>query len=232
MLFTKQTRILVVAAHPDDEVLGCGGTLGRAIAHGATVSVLFLGEGVAARFDAGKYDGDEYKRQSRIRNEGALKALESLQISDVHFNTRYCCQFDQYPFLELVKEIEREMTRFQPTMLFTHNPIEVNIDHRLTYLAVENACRPTRSVVPKEIYTFEIVCSGGWTFAESFKPNIYVDISQYWEAKLKAWRCYEGEERPFPFPRCSKGLEVLAQYRGMAVGLEYAEAFKLVRKII
>jgi len=108
----------------------------------------------------------------------------------------------------------------------------VNIDHKITYQAVETACRPTRTWIPKSIYTFEIVCSGNWTFDSSFKPNIYIDVSKYWNQKIEAWHCYEGESRPFPFPWSDKGLETLAQFRGMASSLEMAEGFRLVRQII
>ena len=124
------------------------------------------------------------------------------------------------------------MQRFKPTILLTHNPSEVNIDHRATYEAVEVACRPTRPFVPKQIYTFEIVCSGNWTFETSFKPNVVVDVSAFWEKKLAAWHCYSGEVRPFPFPRSDTGLETLARYRGMQAALDKAEAFRLMRAVV
>jgi LmbE family N-acetylglucosaminyl deacetylase len=108
----------------------------------------------------------------------------------------------------------------------------VNIDHLLTYNAVEVACRPTRSVVPNEIYGFEVVCSGSWKFDSSFIPNVFIDIERFWGEKLDAWKCYEGEDRPFPFPRSVEGLETLARYRGMASNLRFAEAFRLLRKVV
>jgi len=232
MDFNQNTRLLVVAAHPDDEVLGCGGTLAKAITHGAQVAVLFLGEGVSVRFPYGEYDSDEFKKQSAVRIEGAKMALEFLGIKDVTFNLdRKCCQFDTYPLTTLVKEVQSHIERFKPTILFTHNNAEVNIDHGITYKAVENACRPTCPYVPKEIYTFEIVCSGSWSFDSNFKPNVYVDISKFWDKKLKAWHCYQGEARPFPFPRSDTGLEALARYRGMACGVEKAEGFRLIRRV-
>ncbi|MDO8527706.1 MAG: PIG-L family deacetylase [Deltaproteobacteria bacterium] len=233
MEFNSNTRLLVVAAHPDDEVLGCGGTLAKAVHHGATVAVIFLGEGISARFPHGQYDSEEFRTQSAIRMEGAKMALNYLKIQDVSFNTeRKSCQFDTLPIIGITKEIEYHLERFKPTILLTHNPSEVSVDHRITYQAVEAACRPTRDFVPKEIYTFEIVCSGGWTFDSTFKPNTYVDITPFWENKLHAWHLYKGEDRPFPFPRSDTGLETLSQYRGMASGLQKAEAFRLVRKVV
>lgn len=233
MELTPNTRLLVVAAHPDDEVLGCGGTMARAVAQGAEVGVIFLGEGISARFPFGQYDSEEFRRQSAARLEGAKMALRHLGVSRITFNQeRKCCQFDTTPHIVLVKEIEAELEKFKPTILLTHNPCEVNIDHRLTFHAVEAACRPTRTSVPREIYTFEIVCSGNWTFTETFKPNTFVDIAGVWEKKLQAWHLYKGESRPFPFPRSDTGLETLARHRGMACGLEKAEGFQLVRKIV
>ena len=230
MRFDKSTRLMVVAAHPDDEVLGCGGTLAKALDMGAAVEVVFLGEGVSSRFPIGDYSSKAFEEQTARRSEGARKALRLLGI-DAHFGTRLCCQFDQLPLLSIVKEIEQRMATFRPTMLFTHNPAEVNIDHRLTFEAVEVACRPSRTSTLAEIYAFEIVCSGNWTFDATFKPNVFVDIERYWEKKLAAWKCYEGEDRPFPFPRSVEGLKTLAQYRGMSAGLEKAEAFRLLRAI-
>lgn len=233
MEFTPQTRILVVAAHPDDEVLGCGGTLARAIDHGARAAVSFLGEGVSARFPFGRYDSEEFRRQSATRMEGAKMALQVLGITDVAFNLdRKACQFDTVPLITLVKEIEGHIERFEPTLLLTHHFSDVNLDHGITYKAVETACRPTGKKNPKEIYTFEIVCSSHWTFHSTFQPNTFVDISDYWEKKLKAWHHYTGETRPFPFPRSDTGLETLSRFRGMAMGLKKAEAFQLVRKIV
>ncbi|GDX68612.1 LmbE family protein [Anaerolineae bacterium] len=230
--FSAATRLLIVAAHPDDEILACGGTIARALDSGAEVCVLFLGEGVSARFPFGSYDSEQFREETRHRLASAGKSLSILGVSDVSFGERYCCQFDTLPQLTLTKEIEQVMDRFKPTILLTHNPSEVNIDHRVTYDAVEAACRPTRSSVPRQIYTFEIVCSGSWTFETTFKPNVFVDVSQFWEKKLKAWHCYSGEVRPFPFPRSDIGLETLAHYRGMQVALLKAEAFRLMRAVI
>ena len=231
MDFSKGMRILVVAAHPDDEVVGCGGTLARAIAAGAEVAVLFLGEGISARFPIGQYTSDEFHNQTHIRMQGAQNALKVLGISDYEFGDRLCCQFDTYPILSIVKEIERKIELFKPHLLFTHDLCEVNIDHRLTYEAVEIACRPTRDFMATQIYTFETPCSGSWTFGSTFRPNVFVNISQYWDVKLAAWECYLGEARPFPFPRSIEGLKTLAQLRGMMANLELAEGFRLVRMI-
>lgn len=231
MYFNSQTRLLVVAAHPDDEVLGCGGTILKAIKHGAQVGIMYLGEGVSARFAVGKYDDPEFRKQTEYRNKEAEKALELLGVKTVWFGERLCVQFDTYPFLSLTKDIEEKIKEFRPTMLFTHNPSEVNIDHRITYEAVEVASRPVNDWFPKEIYAFEVACSGNWKFDPYFNPNVFVDIEEFWTKKMEVWRCYKGEQRPFPHFRSEKGLETLAAFRGMAVGMKKAEAFRLVRKV-
>lgn len=232
MIFSKGVRILIVAAHPDDEVLGCGGTIARAIAAGAEVGVQFLGEGVSARFPVGEYDNEEFRAQTQVRMDGAREALAALGVHECEFGERLCTQFDTYSRISMVKAIEEKLEQFKPDMLFTHNPSEVNIDHRLTYEAVEVACRPTRDFIPPQIYCFEIPCSGSWTFESTFKPNVFVDISGFWEKKLEAWGHYQGEARPFPFPRSAEGLKTLAQYRGMMSNLTLAEAFRMVRMVV
>ena len=232
MNFAEGQRILVVAAHPDDEVLGCGATVAKAIAGGAEVSVQFLGEGISARFPIGQYDSPEFLRQTKVRTEGAKRALASLGVADYEFGSRLCAQFDTYPLISIVKDIERKLEECRPTILLTHNPSEVNVDHRITFEAVEVACRPTRNFIPPQIYTFEIPCSGSWTFDTSFKPNVFVEVTDYWDEKLAAWACYEGEDRPFPFPRSVEGLRTIAQYRGLMSNLHLAEAFRMVRMIV
>ncbi len=231
MDFYKGSKVLVVAAHPDDEILGCGGTLAKALSKNAEVMVMFLGEGVSARFPISEYDSIEFAKQTQTRIKSAKRSLDYLGINRVVFGERLCTQFDTYPLLSLVKEIELQIDKFRPNILLTHNPSEVNIDHRITYEAVEVACRPNREYTPNEIYTFEIPCSGSWTFETTFKPNIFVDIKEFWDIKLKAWSFYSSEERPFPFPRSKIGILTIAQYRGLSCNLEYVEAFKVVRKI-
>ncbi len=232
MFFSTDSRILVVVAHPDDEVLGCGGTILKAVNAGATVSIMFLGEGTSSRFPVGEYHSEEFKTKTKIRTNSALNALEILGVKDYWFGERLSCQFDNEKLLAIAKDIELRIQQFKPTTVLTHDRSEVNVDHRLTYDAVEAACRPTMQNSPKEILSFEIICSGSWTFETSFKPNVFVDISDEWEKKMEAWHCYKGEDRPFPFPRSDEGLQALSEYRGLSAGLHKAEGFKLLRKII
>ena len=188
--------------------------------------------GPQARIPVGSYDSDQFRQETQVRMDSARRSLSTLGITDVIFGTRLCCQFDTLPQLDLTKEIEAVMSRFRPTAILTHNPAEVNVDHGLVYEAVEAACRPTRDFVPSQILTFEVVCSGNWTFERTFKPNVFIDIDEFWDKKLAAWHCYTGEQRPFPFPRSDVGLDTLAKYRGMQASLARAEAFRLMRAVI
>ena len=230
MQVNEQSRILIIAAHPDDEVLAMGGTIAKAKALGAHVTVHFLGEGVSARFEHDDIGNQKFLEQSTVRTDGARAALDSLKVDEAVFGSRLCCRFDSIDSLDIVKDIERAILDCDPTHIFTHNPIEVNIDHRVTYRCVEAATRPKPGLSLKAIYGFEIVCSGNWTFLDQFKPTTYVDITDYWQDKLDAWHCYKGENRPFPFPRSDDGLEVLAKYRGMQAGMSRAEGFRVLRE--
>ena len=207
-----------------------GGTIARIKAEGAHVKVHFIGEGVSARFKREEIGGQKFQDQTKIRQDGAMKALKMLKVDDVAFGNRYCCRLDGVEMLDIVKDIEVDIAAYNPTHIFTHNPIEVNIDHRITYRAVETAVRPKPSLQVEAIYSFEIVCSGNWTFSDQFKPTTYVDIEKYWQAKLDAWHCYEGEDRPFPFPRSDEGLHTLASFRGLQAGLKLAEGFRVLRE--
>ena len=228
----KKQRILVVVAHPDDDLLGCGATLIKAISNKSLVKILFLGEGVSSRFGI----GNEFSKKSidakYKRNKECTNSLKILGIKNFIFENRLCTRFDELPLLNIVKSIEREIVIFKPTVIFTHNPHEVNIDHTITYKAVEVATRPTKKTSIKSIYSFEIICSGNWSFNKKFVPTSYVDISKEFTKKLKAWQCYQNESKPFPFPRSNEGLTTLAKYRGMQSFLKYSEAFKLEREII
>ena len=228
----NNAKILVVAAHPDDDILGCGGTLAKAKSMNAKVKILFLGEGVSARFGNGEENSEKSLKARKVRKIECRNSLKVLGIDDYIFEERFCTQFDKYPLLNIVKSIEKQIDQFQPNLVFTHNPSEVNIDHRITYEAVEVASRPKKNSSLKAIYSFEIVCSGGWKFYKNFSPTTYVDISKFFSKKLKSWKKYKNETKSFPFPRSKEGLETLAKYRGMQSFFKYAEAFRLERELV
>ncbi len=230
-MFKKNDKILIIAAHPDDEVIGCGGTILKAISAGAKVSVLFLGEGVSTRFPKNE-KSKECLKAIKYRETNAARCLKILGITDYDFKHYLCTQFDTYPVIDFVRLIEHKIKLFKPNIIFTHNASEVNIDHVITYQATEIACRPLSNNTVKSVYTFEAVCSGNFKFDKKFNPNVYIDIKKFFKKKIIALKCYRDELKKYPFPRSIKGIEIQAKYRGLQSGLEYSEAFKLERKIL
>ena len=230
MDLNNKRKILVIAAHPDDEVIGCGGTLSIAKNNGCVIRIVFLGEGVSARFTEEEIENNQHLEQHKKRTEEAHQAMKTLGVDEYFFHDFLCIRFDQAGHLNLVKIIEKHIIEFQPDILLTHNPSETNIDHIITYEAVQSACRPS-GTHPSEIYTFEIICSGNFVFQNSFSPNTFVDIEKVWEQKLALWSCYSNEEMTEPSPRNTRGLKILAEYRGFPVGRKMCEAFELKRKV-
>lgn len=231
-MFNSVKKILVVAAHADDETLGCGGTIIRAVDQGIEVGVVLLGEGISARFNIKEYDSEQFRVQTSERTRSMNNAFRKMGVSYVSCSNRLCTQFDTYPLLELVKEVEFHIEQFKPDVVLTHSDSEINIDHKLTFNAVETAVRPIgyRNLI--KVYSFEVICSGIFKFKNTFNPNFYVDITNFHTRKLQVWSEYCAESRDFPFPRSDEGLLTLAKYRGMQCGVKYAEAFRLERELV
>ena len=230
MNLNKQ-RILIVAAHPDDESFGCGGIILKSKDLGSKIYVLTLGEGVSSRFDVSDIDKNQFKKATKKRQEEAYKCLKFLKIDYYKFENRLCTRFDELPILNIVKSIESIIDDFKPSLIFTHNPSEVNLDHRITYQATEIATRPYNKSFIEQIYSYEIPCSGNWVFNKSFNPNTYVEISKYIQKKIQACKIYKNEMRKYPHPRSLEGIKTIAKFRGLQSGLKLAESFKLERSI-
>ena len=223
--------VLVVAAHPDDETLGCGGTMARLAAEGARVSVLILGKGGGARYDkqeqapAGVMDSLE---------SGARAACAVLGAADVRILDFPDNRFDTVPLLDIVKRIEEAVRELGPVTVYTHSPCDLNIDHRIAFEAVITATRPVADCGVRDVYSFEIPSSTEWAFgqlARPFQPNVYVDVADYLPLKQQAMQEYGSELGRYPHPRSPEALEALARRRGSEVGFEAAEAFVLVRSL-
>ena len=227
----KNKNILIVAAHPDDDLLGCGGTIIKAIKYGSKIKILFLGEGVSSRFNDLKNKENVYKKASDKRYNECKNSLKILGVKDYIFEERLCTRFDELPIGTIVKSIEREIELTSPQIILTHHHSDVNIDHNITHKAVEIATRPNNKTKHLSVYSFEIVCSSNFSFFKNFSPTTYIDISKEINKKVKAWNCYINETKKFPFPRSKEGLITLAKYRGMQSYLKFAEAFKLEREI-
>lgn len=223
-------RILVVAAHPDDEILGCGGTIARLINEGYEAYVVVLGEGVTSRDDKRK-KGERIEEIKQLKNQmheaNKIIGVEKVFSLDLPDN-----RFDSVTFLDIVKKIEKVKNDLNPEIIFTHFENDLNIDHKITYEAVLTATRPMENESVKTIYSFEVPSSTEWSYPLSFSPNVFFDISQTLNKKTEAMSCYKSELREFPHPRSLKAIKLAANVWGLKVGLNYAEAFQLVRSIV
>lgn len=223
-------RVLVVAAHPDDEVLGVGATVVKHVNMGDEVRCIILGEGQTSRGDRREDVSKEIVDDLR---RDALKAAEILGYSQVYFGEFPDNRFDNIDLLDVIKFIEKIIIEFRPDIVYTHHGGDLNIDHQITYSSVLTATRPVNKYSVKELYTFETVSSSEWNFQNNsqFAPNVFIDIKEVFEKKILAIKCYSTELCDYPHPRSIKGLEIQAQKWGIVVGIPLVEAFYLVRKV-
>ena len=219
--------VLVIAAHPDDDVLGCGGTIARHVNEGDNVSILLLADGEGAR-------GSSTHVEARKHNCISAAACLGVSQNDVIFCNFADNQMDSVALLDIIKVIEGVASKIEPEIIYTHHHGDLNIDHVLTHKAVMTAFRPMPDQSVKAIYGYEVLSSSGWAspYSDSiFTPQHYVDISSVWDKKLKALEEYDREMRPFPHARSFEAVEAQAIYRGSMMGLQRAEAFSVIRQI-
>ncbi len=222
--------VLILAAHPDDEVLGCGGTIAKLAMQGARIHVAFLADGVLSRY--GKIE--EQKNEITARRAAAKMACDILGVKSLSFEDMPDNRMDTVALLDIVKVIEVLLTQHQPNMIFTHHAGDVNIDHRRTHEATVVACRPQIGSTVKTLLSFEVPSSTEWQLsgsAPAFVPNWFVDISETIDRKLYALEVYANELRDWPHPRSKEGVGHLAHWRGAMVGVDAAEAFILGRQL-
>jgi LmbE family N-acetylglucosaminyl deacetylase len=224
-------KVLVVAAHPDDEVLGCGGTMARLAREGHAVHVAIMAEGITSRH-AQRDDADPGEL-SRL-HEQTQAAAAKVGAKEVRLFKLPDNRLDTVPLLDIVKLVEDLVQELEPEVIYTHHPGDLNVDHGVVYRAVLTATRPLPGLSVREIYAFEVPSSTEWAFQRLepvFRANVFVDVSATFEAKLAALACYEGEGRPFPHPRSPEALRANAVRWGSVAGCEAAEAFELVRMV-
>jgi LmbE family N-acetylglucosaminyl deacetylase len=227
---SKKSTVLVVAAHPDDEVLGCGGTMARLAAEGHSVHVLLMADGETSRSGS-----DATRAQISVRNVAADAACRILGCASVKSLQLPDNRLDGEVLLDVVKKVEAAIANYAPATVFTHHSGDVNVDHRVVHDAVLAACRPQPGHCVRDLLFFEVPSSTEWRPSASmppFAPDWFVDISATLDIKLKALDAYAAELRPFPHPRSLEGVEALARWRGVTVGVAAAEAFMLGRRIV
>ncbi len=226
-------NVLVIGAHPDDELLGVGGTIVRHLEQGDRVSVLLLTDGHNSRTrDAAR--AREVSPQVLARRKSARAACELLGISDLQMLPYPDQRLDTVPIVEIVQEIERAMAPAPPDIVYTHHGGDVNSDHRVTFEATLTATRPVGQRYPARVLCYETISSTEWgaPFPDKlFCPNVFVDISSALDLKLKAIECYRQELRPDPHPRSLRGIALAARRWGGVISVEAAEAFMLVRDV-
>ena len=225
----SNNSVLIVVAHPDDEVLGCGGTIARMVASGREVHVLVMADGVSSRIS------NSEDQKVILRMEAANKANNLLGTASIRMCELPDNRLDGIELLESVRLIEKRIMEVRPVTIFTHHYGDVNIDHRRTHEAVLAATRPQPGHCVKELLFFEVASSTEWRSAHSaisFTPNYFVDISDKLDIKLEALSSYSAELREYPHPRSLTAVQALAQWRGATVGLDAAEAFEVGRMIV
>lgn len=232
MKFLNGNNVLVIVAHPDDEALGCGGTIAKLVAQGCNVHIAFMTDGESSRGEQDSTLVDKIKR----RKVSALQASKILGAQIVYFGEFPDNQMDTVPLLEIAKKVEQVIRNIKPVTIITHHYGDVNIDHKLTYEAVTIASRPqANNNYLKTVLCFETPSSTEWSMSggrDVFIPNIFVDISDTIDQKIHALNEYSSEMHQSPHPRSVKGVESLACWRGATIGVASAEAYYLGRHIL
>ena len=224
-------RVLVIAAHPDDEVLGMGGTIAKYVSKGDEVAILIVTDGSTS----------QYRNDPKLQEILSTKRVETstcatvLGVKRVFYGGLPDMKLDVTPHIEINRVIENVITDFQPSIVFTHFSGDVNKDHRRVYESTLVACRPVSEQCVKRLFLYSVPSSTEWnvqTSSSAFLPNWYEDISgEFAEKKYKAMECYKTELRAFPHPRNIQCLRTADAAEGNRVGLLAAESFILLRSI-
>ena len=230
----KNKKILVVVAHPDDELLGLGATMHKLINEkNCSIRVIILGEGITSRSE--KRNPDQWSEELKIHRQNIDAARKSIGYESVGIYDFPDNRFDTVALLDIIKVIEKEKSAFQPDIIFTHHGGDLNIDHQRTFEAVITATRPMEQERVKTIITFETPSGTEWrspTDPKHFLPNLFFSVSEEnVDAKIKGMESYEFERRNYPHPRSPEALKIQAQRWGVVIGTNFAEAFCLIRSV-
>lgn len=220
-------RVLVIAAHPDDELLGLGGTIAKHSSNGDEVHVLMITEGSSTQYKDQPDMIEQKKREiTNVKN--------ILRISDVHFVDLPDMKLDTLAHIDVNNPITKAVHKLQPEVVFTHFYGDVNKDHRVIFESTMVAVRPATNSSIKKVICYNTPSSTEWNIQQghtAFMPNMYVDITEFLDKKLEALHQYKSEMREYPHPRSPESVRIHANYWGNHIGVEAAEAFMIVREI-
>lgn len=232
--YLKNKRILVVVAHPDDELLGQGATIHKlSNEYGCQCRAVILGEGLTSRSD--HRDPDQWEEELKEHRACIHKAADIIGYNSVGIYDFPDNRFDSVDLLDIIKVIENEKEEFQPEIIFTHHGGDLNIDHQRTFEAVMTATRPMKDEVVKTIITFETPSSTEWQASSDprkFNPNLFIEVSEDGiNAKCEGMEAYKFEKREWPHPRSEESLKVSSKQIGSVIGSDFGEAFSIVRMV-
>ncbi|MCH5670798.1 PIG-L deacetylase family protein [Streptomyces gilvus] len=218
------STVLVLAAHPDDELLGAGGTLARHVRDGDAVHGIVLTEGASSRYREGLAE-DLAKSAQRSAQVLGLASLDLWSLPDQRLDT--------LPLIDVVQQVETAVDALRPDLVYTHFPGDVNSDHGVVARAAWTACRPYVLPGLRRFAVFETPSSTEWAWStdDAFTPSLYVDVTRTLQVKLEAMSCYETELRDHPHPRSLRALQERAAYWGSRVGRPAAEPFQVLREM-
>ena len=234
-------KILILAAHPDDEVLGMGGTIKKLSKGGNDIKIIFMSTGILSRRKIeSKVSKQVFTKDWMKKNENNIKSLRGdakkagkiLGVNEIEFMDFPDNEMDIVSTLMITKSIENSIKDFKPNVVYTTPQNDVNVDHQKVFASTLVATRPYKNSILQEVISYEIPSSTEWFFPSQFSPNIFVDISKEFTSKIKAIKAYKTEIREFPHPRSIEALEVITKRWGSVSGFNYAEAFRLVRTLI
>ena len=228
-------NILIIAAHPDDEVLGMGGTIAKHTSQKDNVTIIYMATGVTARREhevknIPKKVQEVWQQEIEKLRQDAKKSAKLLNVENVRFYDFPDNEMDGIQLLKVVKVIEKEIGEVKPDRIYTNHYSDLNVDHKVVFNATLTACRPSGSPV-KELLTFEVLSSTEWSYPYNFNPNYFINVEKYVGEKIEAMKSFASEIRKFPHPRSPENIEHTVRRWGSVSGFKAAEAFELIRRI-
>lgn len=222
---------LFILAHPGDEVFGCGGTILKKIEEGQKVGVVFLGEGISSRFEE-HVNRKSTNDMGKVLKSSVQEVMDKIGVK-IWYNYQFTDnRFDAHELLDIIKLVEKLIERHEPAEVYTHMPSDLNIDHKITFEAVQTACRPSANLPVRSLYGIEVPSSTDWNLGTTMpSPNWFNDITHQLDKKIELAKQYITEIKEDPHPRSIEGIKQRSIQWGRLCGLQAAEAFVLYRHI-